>query len=289
MTFKILCVDNNDFFKDQLYNDIKTKSLDDVKKELTSVVSSLESDKDNLIKDVYTTLDVNYDSITFYIKTTTIFEDEKYLFQMMHISDDDIYDAKLYSVDKYKFNYLGKLIINSDDNVNGKFIIFAYKINDDNTYDFCDMTEEMYCNLIIHNLFKKGIQVDLDEYKQILIDKDFNLYDNNFKSLNMNINKVQNHEFTEENFCNFKLGVITPTTDEDYYNDILTKLTNNYKYKGDIAYIYSYLGKDNYLDNLSIDNFKLLLNRDKKKDFSITNYDKKKFIYNKFTMLKNKK
>jgi hypothetical protein len=287
MTFKILCINNNDSFKEQLYNDIKTKPLKDVKENLSSFATIMNSSKDELIKDVYTTLDCKYDSITFYIKTTTIFENEEHLIQMMHISDDDIYDAKVYNTDKYKFNYLGKLIINTDDNVNGRFILFAYKINDDNTYDFCDMTLDMYYDLIINNLFHKGIHIDLDEYKQILIDDKFFIYDTEYKSLNININKIENHDFTEENIADFRLGVITPNINEDYYNDILIKLTNNYKYKGDIGYIFCYLNNDNILDNLTIGQFKLLLERDKNKNYGLPNHDKKKFIYNKFTMLKN--
>ena len=37
--------------------------------------------------------------------------------------------------------------------------------------------------------------IDLDEYIPILIDNDFNIYDTNYKTLNMNINKNEHHEY----------------------------------------------------------------------------------------------
>jgi hypothetical protein len=290
MKFNILCIDNNKLYEKQLYDFIKTKPVDKLKSEINPYITTIETDTNNLIKDVYNNLDITYDSITFFLKTSTIYENDEYLFQMMHVSDDDIYDGKFYKIDKYQFNFLGKLLINTDDNVNGKFIIFVYKINEDNTYDFCDMTSELFYKLLYENLFKKGIMIDLDEYIPILIDNDFNIYDNEYKSLNININKIEHHDYNEENLANFKLGVITPTINEDYYNDILIKLTNNFIYKGDKAYIFSYLLENslNLIDNLDMNTFKLLVSRDKKKDYNIPIYDKKKYIHNKFTMLKSK-
>lgn len=287
MTFKLLGIDNSDLHKESIYNAIKNKSLEEFKNLYSNIITEHEFVKDTLIETVYNYLDTTHDSITFYLKTTTIYEDKDYLLQMMHVSDDDIFHAKLYNDSKYKFNYLGKLVINSDDNVNGKFVIFGYKINNDNTYEFCDMTKELLDMLIIQNLFKTGIMIDLDEMKEILIDQDFNLYDKEFKSINMNINKVQNHDYNDENIANFKLGIVTPYTDDEYHNDILVKLTNNYKFKGEVAYILSYMSDKNYncLDNLSLDTFNKLLKRNKNKDYSIPNHDKKKYIYNKFTML----
>ena len=63
-------------------------------------------------------------------------------------------------------------------------------------------------------------------------------------------------------------------------------LTNNYIYKGDKAYIFSYLLPHNLIDHIDMNTFKLLLTRDKKKNYEIPECDKKKYIYNKFTMLK---
>jgi hypothetical protein len=287
MTFKLLGIDNSDLHKESIYNAIKNKSLEEFKNLYSNIITEHEFVKDTLIETVYNYLDTTHDSITFYLKTTTIYEDKDYLLQMMHVSDDDIFHAKLYNDSKYKFNYLGKLVINSDDNVNGKFVIFGYKINNDNTYEFCDMTKELLDMLIIQNLFKTGIMIDLDEMKEILIDQDFNLYDKEFKSINMNINKVQNHDYNDENIANFKLGIVTPYTDDEYHNDILVKLTNNYKFKGEVAYIFSYMSDKNYncLDNLSLDTFNKLLKTNKNKDYSIPNHDKNIYIYNKFTML----
>jgi len=287
MTFKLLGINNNDFYSEELYDKIKNNSIEEFNKEFDNIIAEYEFKKETLIETVVNYLDTTYDSITFYLKTSTIYEDGEYLIQMMNVSDDDIFKAKLYTNEKYKFNYLGKLLLNSDENVNGKFVIFSYKINKDNTYDFCDMTRELFNMLVKRNLFKIGIMINLDEVEEIYIDEKFNLYDNKFKTMNMNINKVQNHDYNEENVANFKLGIVTPYTDDIYHNDILVKLTSNYKYKGEIAYIFSYMSDKNYncLDNLTLKIFKKLLNRDKEKDFSFPIHDKKKFIYNKFTML----
>ena len=287
MTFKLLGINNNDFYSEELYDKIKNNSIEEFNKEFDNIIAEYEFTKETLIETVVNYLDTTYDSITFYLKTSTIYEDGEYLIQMMNVSDDDIFKAKLYTNEKYKFNYLGKLLLNSDENVNGKFVIFSYKINKDNTYDFCDMTRELFNMLVKRNLFKIGIMINLDEVEEIYIDEKFNLYDNKFKTMNMNINKVQNHDYNEENVANFKLGIVTPYTDDIYHNDILVKLTSNYKYKGEIAYIFSYMSDKNYncLDNLTLKIFKKLLNRDKEKDFSFPIHDKKKFIYNKFTML----
>ena len=156
MNFQVLCIDNNNFHQEQLYDITKTKTIDEVKSTIQPLIKTIVTNKEFLLKDVYETLDIVHDSITFYLKTTTIYEDAEYLFQMISVSDDDIYDGKFFNIDKYKFNFLGKLLINTDDNVNGKFIIFGYKINEDNTYDFCDMTSDMFCKLIYKNLFKEG-------------------------------------------------------------------------------------------------------------------------------------
>jgi hypothetical protein len=287
MTFKLLGINNNDFYSEELYDKIKNKPIEEFKEQFNDIIQECEFTKDTLINTVYDYLDTTYDSITFYLKTTTIYEDHEYLIQMMNVSDDDIFHAKLYNNEKYKFNYLGKLLLNSDENVNGKFVIFGYKINNDNTFDFCDMTKELFHMLVIRNLFKRGIMINLDETEEILIDENFNLYSNNFKPMNMNINKIQNHDYNEENLANFKLGVVTPYTTDEYHNDILVKLTSNYKYKGEIAYIFSYTSYKDYncLDNLTVTTFKKLLLRDKKKDFKFPVHDKKKYIYNKFTML----
>lgn len=287
MTFKLLGINNNDFHSEGLYDKIKNKPIEEFKEQFNDIIQEYEFTKDTLIESVVDYLDTTYDSITFYLKTTTIYEDGEYLIQMMNVSDDDIFKAKLYTNEKYKFNYLGKLLLNSDENINGKFVIFAYKINNDNTFDFCDMTKELFHMLIIRNLFKIGIMINLDEIEEIYIDEKFNLYDKKFKPMNMNINKIQNHDYNEENFANFKLGIVTPYTDDEYHNDILVKLTSNYKYKGEIAYIFSYMSDKNYncLDNLTVTTFRKLLSRDKKKDFKFPSHDKKKYIYNKFTML----
>ena len=129
--------------------------------------------------------------------------------------------------------------------------------------------------------------IDLEEIKEIYIDEKFNIYNNKFKPMNMNINKIQYHDYNEENIANFKLGIVTPYTDDEYHNDILVKLTSNYKYKGEIAYLFSYMSDKNYncLDNLTLKTFNKLLNRNKEKDFKFPTHDKKKYIYNKFTML----
>lgn len=287
MTFKLLGINNNEFHSEELYDKIKNKPIEEFKEQFNDIIQEYEFTKNTLLETVVDYLDTTYDSITFYLKTTTIYEDGEYLIQMMNVSDDDIFKAKLYTNEKYKFNYLGKLLLNSDENINGKFVIFAYKINNDNTFDFCDMTKELFNMLIIRNLFKIGIMINLDEIEEIYIDEGFNLYDNKFKPMNMNINKIQYHDYNEENFANFKLGIVTPYTNDEYHNDILVKLTSNYKYKGEIAYIFSYMSDKNYncLDNLTKSIFRKLLLRDKKKDFKFPSHDKKKYIYNKFTML----
>ena len=143
MTFKLLGINNNDFHSEELYDKIKNKPIEEFNGQFNDIIQEYEFTKDTLIETVVNYLDTTYDSITFYLKTTTIYEDGEYLIQMINISDDDIFDAKLYTNEKYKFNYLGKLLINSDENVNGKFVIYSYKINNDNTVDFCDMTKEL--------------------------------------------------------------------------------------------------------------------------------------------------
>ena len=287
MKFNILCIDNNDLYEEKLYDIVKTKNVDGLKGEINQLITEKTSSKDMLIADIYNTLDVKEDSITFYLKTTTIYQDKDYLFQMMHVSDDDIYDGGYYKLDKYKFNYLGKLLINSDDNVNGKFVIFAYKINKDNTYDFCDMDLKLFYKLIIDNLFKKIIFVDLDEYSQLLVDNKFNVYDNNFKAQNINIDKNELLDYTDNFVANFRLGIVTFKHDDEEYNEILHKFTGKYHYKGDQAYIFSYYNDREMIDNLSLYTFKKLLNRDKNNDFVIPKHDIKKYIYNKFTMLES--
>ena len=115
-----------------------------------------------------------------------------------------------------------------------------------------------------------------------------NLYDTNYKALNINIDKVSKHSFNEEYVLNFRLGIITPDTDDEEKNEILWKLTRNLDYNGDIAYIYSYFDKEKYIDNLDIESFNLML-KNVGKDLTIEDHDKKKFIFNKFNMLRIKK
>ncbi len=287
MKFQFLCIDNNDLYQDKLYDIIKTNQKDGFKNELQNIITKHQSSTEMLVTDVYKTLDSEYDSIAFYIKTTTIYQNKDYLFQMMHVSDDDISDGKYYNLDLYKFNFLGKLLINKNDNVNGKFIIFVYKINDDKTFDFCDMTEELFYKLVIDNLFKKIIFIDLDEYSELLIDNKFNVYDKNYKSQNINIDKNELFQYTDNFIANFKLGIITFKHDNEEYNDILQKFTGKYHYKGDQAYIFSHYNDSDLIDNLSLYTFEKLLKRNKNNNFIIPKHDKKKFIYNKFTMLES--
>jgi len=287
MKFQFLCIDNNDLYEDKLYDIVKTKKTEGLKNELQNIIKKYQSSTEMLVADVYKTLDTKYDSITFYLKTTTIYQDKDYLFQMMHVSDDDIYTGKYHTLDQYKFNFLGKLLINSDDNVNGKFIIFGYKINKDNTFEFCDMTEELLYKLIIDKLFKKIIFIDLDEYSELLIDNKFNVYDQNFKAQNINIDKNELIDYTENYVANFRLGIITFKHDNEEYNEILHKFTRKYHYKGDQAYIFSYYNDRELIDNLSLYTFKKLLERDSNNEFIIPKHDIKKFIYNKFTMLES--
>ena len=166
MTFKLLGINNNEFHSEELYDKIKNKPIEEFKEQFNDIIQEYEFTKNTLLETVVDYLDTTYDSITFYLKTTTIYEDGEYLIQMMNVSDDDIFKAKLYTNEKYKFNYLGKLLLNSDENINGKFVIFAYKINNDNTFDFCDMTKELFNMLIIRNLFKIGIMINLDEIEE---------------------------------------------------------------------------------------------------------------------------
>ena len=277
MNFQFLCIDNNDLYEEKLYDIIKTKKIDGIANEIKNLISKHQSSKDMLIANVYQTLDTKHDSITFYLKTTTIYQDKDHLFQMMHVSDDDIYHGKYYTLDKYKFNYLGKLLINNDDNVNGKFIIFAYKINKDNTYQFCDMTEELLYKLIIDALFKKIIFIDLDEYSELLIDNKFNVYDLDYKAQNINIDKNELINYTENYVGNFRLGIITFKHDDEEYNQILYKFTKKYHYKGDQAYIFSYYNDRELIDQFSKYTFKKLLERDPNKEFVIPKHDLKKF------------
>ena len=291
MTFTILKVNNSDYFYEKIKSEIKENIQNfhevffDKNKDLLSEESS---SKDNLLIDTYQFLDIQDDSTTFFLKTTTIYQDEKYLFQMMNVSGDDIYGNKLYTEEKYRYNYLGNLLINNEHNVNGKFILFAYEINDDGTYDFCDFTKKMFTDLIIKSVFRKAIKIDLYDIEQVYMDHEFNLYDTNYKSLNINIDRVSKHTFHEEYVLNFRLGIVTPDTDDEEKNEILWKLTRNLDYNGDIAYVYSYFDKEKYIDNLDIESFKLML-KNVGKDLTIEEHDKKKFIFNKFNMLRIKK
>jgi len=289
MAFQMLLIDNNDMYQEKIYDIIKTNSKEGLQNQLSPLISKINTSKDMLIADVYKNLDITHDSITFYIKTTTVFQNDKYLLQIMHVSDNDIYDGGYYKLDKYKFNYLGKLIINADDNVNGKFIIFAYKINKDYTYEFCDMTEELFLNVIKSNLFKKIIYIDIDEYSQLYMDNEFNIYDKNYKSMNININKNELIEYSEKYVANFRLGIITFKKDEDEYNSILHKLLGKFEYKGDYAYIFSYYNDKDLTDNLSIEVFKKLLNRNKNNKYIIPEHKTEEYIYNKFNMLEFEK
>jgi len=291
MTFTILKVNNSDYFYEKIKSEIKENIQNfhevffDKNKEL---LSEEPSSKDQLLVDTYQFLDIQDDSTTYFLKTTTIYQDNKYLFQMMNVSGDDIYGNKLYNEEKYKYNYLGNLLINNEHNVNGKFILFAYEINDDGTYDFCDFTKKMFTDLIIKSVFRKAIKIDLYDIEQVYMDHQFNLYDTNYKALNINIDKVSKHTFHEEYVLNFRLGIITPDTDDEEKNEILWKLTRNLDYNGDIAYVYSYFDKEKYIDNLDIKSFNLML-KNVGKDLTIEDHDKKKFIFNKFNMLRIKK
>jgi hypothetical protein len=291
MTFTILKVNNSDYFYEKIKSEIKENIQNfhevffDKNKEL---LSEEPSSKDQLLIDTYQFLDIQDDSTTYFLKTTTIYQDNKYLFQMMNVSGDDIYGNKLYNEEKYKYNYLGNLLINNEHNVNGKFILFAYEINDDGTYDFCDFTKKMFTDLIIKSVFRKAIKIDLYDIEQVYMDHQFNLYDTNYKALNINIDKVSKHTFHEEYVLNFRLGIITPDTDDEEKNEILWKLTRNLDYNGDIAYVYSYFDKEKYIDNLDIKSFNLML-KNVGKDLTIEDHDKKKFIFNKFNMLRIKK
>jgi hypothetical protein len=291
MTFTILKVNNSDYFYEKIKSEIKENIQNfhevffDKNKEL---LSEEPSSKDQLLIDTYQFLDIQDDSTTYFLKTTTIYQDNKYLFQMMNVSGDDIYGNKLYNEEKYKYNYLGNLLINNEHNVNGKFILFAYEINDDGTYDFCDFTKKMFTDLIIKSVFRKAIKIDLYDIEQVYMDHQFNLYDTNYKALNINIDKVSKHTFHEEYVLNFRLGIITPDTDDEEKNEILWKLTRNLDYNGDIAYVYSYFDKEKYIDNLDIESFNLML-KNVGKDLTIEDHDKKKFIFNKFNMLRIKK
>ena len=155
-------------------------------------------------------------------------------------------------------------------------------INKDNTYQFCDMTEELLYKLIIDALFKKIIFIDLDEYSELLIDNKFNVYDLDYKAQNINIDKNELINYTENYVGNFRLGIITFKHDDEEYNQILKK---KYHYKGDQAYIFSYYNDRELIDQFSKYTFKKLLERDPNKEFVIPKHDLKKFIYNKFTML----
>ena len=291
MTFTILKVNNSDYFYEKIKSEIKENIQNfhevffDKNKEL---LSEEPSSKDQLLVDTYQFLDIQDDSTTYFLKTTTIYQDNKYLFQMMNVSGDDIYGNKLYNEEKYKYNYLGNLLINNEHNVNGKFILFAYEINDDGTYDFCDFTKKMFTDLIIKSVFRKAIKIDLYDIEQVYMDHEFNLYDTNYKALNINIDKVSKHTFHEEYVLNFRLGIITPDTDDEEKNEIIWKLTRNLDYNGDIAYVYSYFDKEKYIDNLDIESFNLML-KNVGKDLTIEDHDKKKFIFNKFNMLRIKK
>jgi hypothetical protein len=287
MNFKFLCINNNDFYEEKLYDIIKTKKMNGLENQMKNLITKHDTSKDMFVANVYQTLDSQHDSISFYLKTTTIYQNKDYLFQMMHVSDDDIHHGNYNTLDKYKFNFLGKLLINNDENVNGKFIIFAYKINKDNTYEFCDMTEELFYKLIIDALFKKIIFIDLDEYSELLIDNKFNVYDLNYKAQNINIDKNELIDYTENYVANFRLGIITFKHDDEEYNDILYKFTKKYHYKGDQAYIFSYYNDRELIDQFSKYTFKKLLKRDPNNEFIIPKHDIKKFIYNKFTMLES--
>ena len=291
MTFKILKVNNSDYFYEKLKKEIK-ENLNDFhqvffnnNKELLLEESST---KNELMVDAYNFLAIQYDSTTFFLTTTTIYQDEKYLFHIMNVSGDDIYGNKLYNEEKYRYNYFGNLLINNEHNVNGKFILFAYEIKEDGSYDFCDFTKKMFTDLLIKSIFRKAIKIDLYDIDQVYMDHEYNLYDTNFKALNINIDKVDKHTFHEEHVLNFRLGIVTPNTDDDEKNEILWNLTKNLDYKGDIAYVYSYFDKEKYIDNLDIESFNLIL-KNIKKDLTIKDHDKKNFIFNKFNMLRIKK
>lgn len=291
MTFKILKVNNSEYFYEKLKKEIKENKNNFYKKFIETNENMLiekDSTKEILLADVYNFLDIEYDSTTFFLKTTTIYQDEKYLFQMMNVSGDDIYNFKLYDDEKYKYNYIGNLLINTDHNVNGKFVLIAYKINDDCTYEFCDFTKQMFTDLLVKSIFRKAIKIDLYDIDQIYMDHEYYLYDNNFKALNINIDKVEKHKFFDQNVLNFRLGIVIPETDDDQKNDILWKLTKNLDYKGDIAYVYSYFDKEKHIDNLDLESFNLMLKK-AGQDLSIPKHDIKKFIFNKFNMLRIKK
>ena len=291
MTFKILKVNNSEYYYDKIINEIKKNKTNFAEQFLENnndMIAEVDTTKESLVLDVYNFLDIQYDSTTFYLKTTTIYQDHQFLFQMMNVSGDDIYSYKLYNDDKYKYNYFGNLIINNEHNVNGKFILLAYEINDNGSFDFCDFNKKMFADLIVNNIFRKAIKIDLDDIDQVLMDHEHNLYDTNFKSLNINIDKVEKHTFHEQYVLNFRLGIVIPDASEEEKNDILWKLTKNLDYKGDIAYIYSYFDKEKHIDNLDIETFKLML-KNAGKDITIKEHDQKKLIFNKFNMLRIKK
>ena len=60
MKFNILCIDNNKLYEKQLYDFIKTKPADKLKSEINPYITTIETDTNNLIKDVYNNLDINY-------------------------------------------------------------------------------------------------------------------------------------------------------------------------------------------------------------------------------------
>ena len=291
MTFKILKVNNSDYFYEKLKKEIR-KNKNNFYEYFTETNGNMleeeDSTKEMLLPLTYNFLDIEYDSTTFFLKTTTIYQDEKHLFQMMNVSGDDIYNFKLFNDDKYKYNYIGNLLINNDHNVNGKFILIAYEINDDGSYDFCDFTKRMFTDLLVKSIFRKAIKIDLYDIDQVYMDHEFFLYDTNFKALNINIDKVEKHKFFDQQILNFRLGIVVPETDDDQKNDILWKLTKNLDYKGDIAYVYSYYDKEKHIDNLDIESFNLMLKK-AGEDLSIPKHDIKKFIFNKFNMLRIKK
>ena len=83
----MLLIDNNDMYQEKIYDIIKTNSKEGLQNQLSPLISKINTSKDMLIADVYKNLDITHDSITFYIKTTTVFQNDKYLLQIMHVSD----------------------------------------------------------------------------------------------------------------------------------------------------------------------------------------------------------
>ena len=57
MKFNILCIDNNKLYEKQLYDFIKTKPVDKLNSEINPYITTIETDTNNLIKDVYNNLD----------------------------------------------------------------------------------------------------------------------------------------------------------------------------------------------------------------------------------------